>query len=144
MPTFLNKVFKRDHAGSSKKVEQSAPPPPQEVKHQDAWLRTEVAPEQVQELLRGCTQEIKSRGLTTIIPILISLNRILLLSQLQPRILLTSCLRVIYFRPVNTFFVATVSAKLGCQRRQNLYPKFLQSGNRAASRAPPPTRITID
>ncbi|PWW78845.1 hypothetical protein C7212DRAFT_155839 [Tuber magnatum] len=65
MPTFLNKVFKRDHAGSSKKIERSTPPPPQEVKHQDAWLRTEVAPEQVQELLRGCTQEIKSRGLST-------------------------------------------------------------------------------
>ncbi|KAG0125184.1 hypothetical protein HOY82DRAFT_493212 [Tuber indicum] len=65
MPTFLNKVFKWDHAGSSKKIEPSAPPPPQEVKHQDAWLRTEVTPEQVQELLRGCTQEIKSRGLST-------------------------------------------------------------------------------
>ncbi|RPA96170.1 hypothetical protein L873DRAFT_1695373 [Choiromyces venosus 120613-1] len=65
MPAFLNKVFKRDHAGSSKKIEQVTPPQPQEVKYQDAWLRTEVTPEQVQELLRGCTQEIKSRGLST-------------------------------------------------------------------------------
>jgi len=28
----------------------------------DAWLRTRVDPEEVVELLRGCTQELKSRG----------------------------------------------------------------------------------
>ena len=65
MPAFLNKVFKRDHASSKKASDQNsiAAPEPQEVKFQDAWLQTEVTPEQVQELLRGCTQEIKSRGL---------------------------------------------------------------------------------
>ena len=28
----------------------------------DAWQRTEVAPEEVQELLRACTHELKARG----------------------------------------------------------------------------------
>jgi hypothetical protein len=30
----------------------------------DAFARTQVAPEEVQELLRGCTLELKSRGAT--------------------------------------------------------------------------------
>lgn len=30
---------------------------------EDAWLRTRVDPEEVAELLRGCTAEIKSRGI---------------------------------------------------------------------------------
>ena len=28
----------------------------------DAWLRTRVDPDEVVELLRGCTQELKARG----------------------------------------------------------------------------------
>jgi hypothetical protein len=31
----------------------------------DAWLRTRVDPEEVVELLKGCTQELKSRGQCT-------------------------------------------------------------------------------
>jgi hypothetical protein len=31
---------------------------------EDAWLRKAVAPEEVQELLKGCTSELKSRGKT--------------------------------------------------------------------------------
>ncbi|KAH8597543.1 hypothetical protein B0O99DRAFT_78598 [Bisporella sp. PMI_857] len=37
-----------------------APPKPQ---WEDAWTRTSVEPEEVQELLRGCTLELKSRAL---------------------------------------------------------------------------------
>lgn len=29
----------------------------------DAWQRTEVAPEEVHDLLRGCTHELKARGM---------------------------------------------------------------------------------
>jgi hypothetical protein len=29
---------------------------------EDAWQRTSVAPEEVHELLHGCTLELKSRG----------------------------------------------------------------------------------
>ncbi|KAI4257284.1 MAG: hypothetical protein LQ352_001696 [Teloschistes flavicans] len=39
------------------------PPPPPKPRWPDAWLRKDVEPEEVQELLRGCTNEIKSRAL---------------------------------------------------------------------------------
>lgn len=34
----------------------------QKPKWEDAWQRTRVDPEEVVELLHGCTREIKSRG----------------------------------------------------------------------------------
>ncbi|KAL9583532.1 MAG: hypothetical protein Q9212_002649 [Teloschistes hypoglaucus] len=37
------------------------PPPPPKPRWPDAWLRKDVEPEEIQELLRGCTNEIKSR-----------------------------------------------------------------------------------
>jgi hypothetical protein len=69
MPTFFSKVFKsKDSAGTSSKnkkgqLNNEGPVVPQKPKYEDAWLRTEVTPEEVQELLRGCTAEIKSRGM---------------------------------------------------------------------------------
>lgn len=65
MPAFLNKVFKRDNAAAIRKAEAeaAAAAKPDEVKYADAWFRTSVAPEEVQELLRGCTNEIKHRGM---------------------------------------------------------------------------------
>ena len=35
---------------------------PPKPRWEDAWLRKNVEPEEVQELLRGCTEEVKSRG----------------------------------------------------------------------------------
>ncbi|KAH0552890.1 hypothetical protein GP486_006909 [Trichoglossum hirsutum] len=64
MPAFFSKVFRsRDGAGVSKKhaLQTSASTAPQEPQWQDAWLRNEVSPDEVQELLRACTQEVKSR-----------------------------------------------------------------------------------
>ncbi|KAL2008878.1 hypothetical protein VTN00DRAFT_7072 [Thermoascus crustaceus] len=64
--TFLAKVFRSKDSSAAKKQakqntpEQEAPAKPQWT---DAWLRTEVIPEEVQELLRGCTQELKGRAL---------------------------------------------------------------------------------
>ena len=37
-----------------------APPKP---RWDDAWMRKTVDPEEVQELIRGCTIELKSRGM---------------------------------------------------------------------------------
>jgi hypothetical protein len=37
-------------------------------KWEDAWIRKTVDPEEVQDLLRGCTLELKSRGAYTYIP----------------------------------------------------------------------------
>ena len=38
-------------------------PPPKPLWGGDAWTRKEVEPEEIQELLRGCTNELKSRAL---------------------------------------------------------------------------------
>ncbi|CRG88231.1 Meiotically up-regulated gene 8 protein [Talaromyces islandicus] len=63
--SFFSRVFRGKDSTTSKKntkqpaVEQ-APAKPQWT---DAYQRTEVGPEEVQELLRGCTHELKLRGL---------------------------------------------------------------------------------
>ncbi|KAE8148649.1 hypothetical protein BDV25DRAFT_13723 [Aspergillus avenaceus] len=64
---FLARVFRIKDANTPKKakstvVEDNGPPKPTWT---DAWQRTEVAPGEVQVLLRGCTQELKARGLQT-------------------------------------------------------------------------------
>jgi len=45
-------------------IANQAPPKPQ---WDDAWTRTTVDPEEVQELLRGCTLELKSKGMSSIV-----------------------------------------------------------------------------
>ncbi|KAL7270041.1 hypothetical protein RUND412_007263 [Rhizina undulata] len=65
MPAFFEGLFKRGNAGSKKSLDQEADVEAKPVQPEDGWLRTQVSPEEVQELLRGCTQEIKSRGLST-------------------------------------------------------------------------------
>lgn len=66
---FFSKVFRtKDREGGvskSKKHLQSngaIPNPPPKKRWDDAWARKDVEPEEVQELLRGCTHELKSRG----------------------------------------------------------------------------------
>ena len=67
---FFSKVFRtkdRDGAFSKSKKHSHAngvaPLPPPKPQWEDAWLRKEVEPEEVQELLRGCVHEVKSRGM---------------------------------------------------------------------------------
>jgi hypothetical protein len=71
---FFSKAFKsKDKEGqggiatpkSKKKNVHSngtVPAPPPKPHWDDAWTRKEVEPEEIQELLRGCTHELKSRG----------------------------------------------------------------------------------
>ncbi|RAH44152.1 uncharacterized protein BO95DRAFT_465278 [Aspergillus brunneoviolaceus CBS 621.78] len=65
---FFTRVFRSKDANTPKKnaksseVEDQGPAKPTWT---DAWQRTEVAPEEVQELLHGCTQELKARALQT-------------------------------------------------------------------------------
>jgi len=54
-PTKLSKSKKNAPQGDT---QQAAPKPVWE----DAWIRKTVEPDEVQELLRGCTLELKSRG----------------------------------------------------------------------------------
>ncbi|KAJ5459749.1 uncharacterized protein N7458_001301 [Penicillium daleae] len=68
MPAFFSRVFRSKDANASKK--QSKPTAatdliPAKPKWTDAWLRTEVAPEEVQDLIRGCSHELKARALNT-------------------------------------------------------------------------------
>lgn len=69
----FSKAFKNKSEGSltpkSKKKNAApsngtVPGPPPRPKWDDAWTRKEVEPEEVQELLRFCTQELKSRGMS--------------------------------------------------------------------------------
>ncbi|PYH79740.1 morphogenesis protein [Aspergillus uvarum CBS 121591] len=65
---FFTRVFRSKDANTPKKnaktseVEDKGPAKPTWT---DAWQRTEVGPEEVQELLHGCTQELKARALQT-------------------------------------------------------------------------------
>ncbi|KAI9811322.1 MAG: hypothetical protein M1827_005481 [Pycnora praestabilis] len=72
MPSFFSKVFKgRESNATSPKSKKKGLqeigdiPAPQRPQWEDAWLRQEVDPEEVQELLRECTQELKSKALET-------------------------------------------------------------------------------
>ncbi|KAI1920354.1 hypothetical protein LOZ65_004068 [Ophidiomyces ophidiicola] len=60
--SFLSRVFRKDGKKKKNGVQSTGPVKPQWT---DAWLRTEVSPEEVQELLRGCTRELKARALDT-------------------------------------------------------------------------------
>jgi hypothetical protein len=68
MPGLFAKVFRgRDGAGTSKSKRNASQldvnkAPAKPTRWDDAWTRKSVDPEEVQELLRGCTAEIKSRG----------------------------------------------------------------------------------
>ena len=72
---FFSRVFKKNKDSdlarakvkSKKHIEQesAAPVLPPKPRWADAWSRKDVEPEEVQELLRGCTFELKSRGWKT-------------------------------------------------------------------------------
>lgn len=62
---FFSRVFRSKDSNATKKQPKPAvaiDPVPAKPKWTDAWQRTEVAPEEVQDLLRGCAQELKARG----------------------------------------------------------------------------------
>jgi hypothetical protein len=64
MPGFFSRLKGRDGPSKVKKGAQqpaidAAPPKP---RWEDAWSRKSVEPQEVQELLHGCTVELKARG----------------------------------------------------------------------------------
>lgn len=63
MPSFARWFRSRDSAKSRKRADQGdGVVAPSKPTWQEAWTRKEVAPEEVQELIHECTQEMKSRG----------------------------------------------------------------------------------
>lgn len=67
MPSFFSRLKGKDGPttlSKSKKGQQAAAQVlPAKPKWSDAWARTSVEAEEVQELLKGCTIELKSRGM---------------------------------------------------------------------------------
>lgn len=63
---FFSRVFRgKDSAASKKTTKQpAAEQAPAKPQWTDAYQRTEVGPDEIQELLRGCTHELKLRGMT--------------------------------------------------------------------------------
>jgi len=63
---FFTRVFRGRESSATKKAAKTPVPEdittPAKPSWTDAWQRTEIAPEEVQELLRGCTHELKARG----------------------------------------------------------------------------------
>ena len=70
---FFSKAFKGKEgaSGTPKSKKKPAPTngvvaaPPPKPHWDDAWTRKEVEPEEIQDLLRACTIEMKSRGMIT-------------------------------------------------------------------------------
>ena len=62
---FFSSIFKSKDTALKKNATQNGftEVAPQKPRWEDAWLRKDVEPEEVQELLRGCTQEMKARGM---------------------------------------------------------------------------------
>ena len=67
MPSFFSRLKGKDgptkaskKKGAQQALANDAPPKP---RWEDAWTRKTVEPEEVQELLRGCTLELKSKGM---------------------------------------------------------------------------------
>ncbi|KAL2865806.1 DUF1708 domain-containing protein [Aspergillus lucknowensis] len=66
--SFFSRVFRSKDSNAAKKSSKSpaaAETGPAKPAWTDAWQRTEVSPEEVQLLLRACTQELKARALQT-------------------------------------------------------------------------------
>ncbi|KAJ5124232.1 uncharacterized protein N7515_008057 [Penicillium bovifimosum] len=65
---FFSRVFRgKDSTATKKQAKPTAAVDlvPAKPKWTDAWQRTEVAPEEVQDLVRGCVHELKARALDT-------------------------------------------------------------------------------
>ncbi|CAI7570376.1 unnamed protein product [Penicillium crustosum] len=65
--SFFSRVFRgKDSTATKKQAKPTAVnTAPAKPKWSDAWQRTEVAPEEVQDLVRGCVHELKARALDT-------------------------------------------------------------------------------
>jgi hypothetical protein len=65
MPFFKNVFRSKDGPRSKSAAGKYADEPVAQPKPrwEDAWSRKDVAPEEIQELIHVCTQEMKSRGM---------------------------------------------------------------------------------
>lgn len=65
MPSLFSRLKGRDGKGKKKGgLDDLANQQPQKPRWDDAWTRKTIEPEEVHELIRYCTQELKARGMT--------------------------------------------------------------------------------
>lgn len=69
MPSFFSKFKGKDGAAKISKSKKGAQQPgfvepPPKPTWDDAWTRKTVEPEEIHELVRGCTLELKSKGMS--------------------------------------------------------------------------------
>jgi hypothetical protein len=66
MPSFFSRLKGKDgptKASKKKGAQQTTlSDAPVKPRWEDAWMRKTVDPDEIQELLRGCTLELKSKG----------------------------------------------------------------------------------
>jgi hypothetical protein len=67
MPSLFSRLKGRDGKLKSKKgaLDQLANQQPQKPRWDDAWTRKTIEPDEVQQLIRFCTEELKARGMMT-------------------------------------------------------------------------------
>lgn len=64
MMPFFSRVFRSKDPSKKSGRLNGLPLEPEKPTWTDAWLRTEVEPEEVVDLLLGCTSELKDRGIS--------------------------------------------------------------------------------
>jgi hypothetical protein len=67
MPGLFSRLKGRDKSKKGQS-EQSGDQQPQKPRWDDAWTRKTIEPEEVVELIRFCTEELKARGMTSSLP----------------------------------------------------------------------------
>ena len=70
MPFFKNVFKSKDASRNNSKADPSSESQAPKPRWENAWSRKDVAPDEIQELVHFCTQEMKSRGMhpSTCIP----------------------------------------------------------------------------
>jgi hypothetical protein len=108
MPSFFSRLKGKDGPSKVNKkkgaLQENVDVAPPKPRWEDAWTRKTVDPEEVQELLRGCTLELKSRGMEA----------------------LASCLPAIDYAASHWAFIVELH-KLICSQLQALIPLFSSS-----------------
>jgi hypothetical protein len=67
MAGLFSRLKGKDGRSKKKGANDSTQQLPQKPQWTDAWARTYVEPEEVHELIRCCTEELKARGMSIII-----------------------------------------------------------------------------
>lgn len=138
MPSFFSKLKGKDGptkpSKSSKKsaAQDAAEKAPAKPIWEDAWLRRTVAPEEVQELLKGCTMELKSRGMfehqmVALIVAFISYTHIIVtLANPSPAVGLDMPFMLLPFRPTSDPSAARSFIRSFFERGQAMHGEHLK------------------